>query len=211
MASWLESLLPGIINHKKERGRKMTVGIIIAAVVLLLIIYIYNMLVRAKVRTEEAWSDITVQLKRRYDLIPNLVSTVKGYAKHEREVFEKVTEVRAKGMGATTVGEAAEADNMFQKALKSLFAVAENYPQLRASENFQQLQTDVTDTEDKIQASRRFYNGAVRDLNTKIQTFPTNIFAGLMGFKVREFFDVDANQTAAVKEPVKVDFSDEKK
>jgi LemA protein len=189
----------------------MIVGIIIAAVVLLLIIFIYNMLVRAKVRTEEAWSDITVQLKRRYDLIPNLVSSVKGYAKHEREVFEKVTETRAQALGAKTVGEAAEADNMFQKALKSLFAVAENYPQLRASENFQQLQTDVTDTEDKIQASRRFYNGAVRDLNTKIQTFPTNIFAGIFSFKIREFSDVDANQTAAVKEPVKVDFEDSKK
>src|SRR3989344_4683687 len=175
------------------------IGIIVF--VMLALIYIYNSLVRAKVRTEEAWSDITVQLKRRYDLIPNLVSTVKGYAKHERGVFEKVTEVRAKGMGATTVGEAAEADNMFQKALKSLFAVAENYPQLRASENFQQLQTDVTDTEDKIQASRRFYNGAVRDLNTKIQTFPTNIFAGLMGFKVREFFEVGGAQAAAVAEP----------
>lgn len=187
----------------------MVVGIIIAAVVvLLLIVYIYNSLVRAKVRTDEAWSDITVQLKRRYDLIPNLVSAVKGYAKHESSVFEKVTEARARALGAKTVGEAAEADNQFQAALKSIFAVAEAYPQLRASENFQQLQSEVTDTEDKIQASRRFYNGAVRDLNTKIQTFPTNVFAGMMGFKIREFFDVDANQSAAVKEPVKVDFSD---
>lgn len=186
----------------------MVVGIIIAAVViLLLIIYIYNSLVRAKIRTDEAWSDITVQLKRRYDLIPNLVNTVKGYATHEREVFEKVTQARAQALGAKTVGEAAQADNQFQQALKSLFAVAEAYPQLRASENFQKLQDEVTDTEDKIQAARRFYNGAVRDLNTKIQTFPTNIFAGMMGFKIREFFDVDANQSAAVAEPVKVDFS----
>jgi LemA protein len=167
--------------------------------------------VRAKVRVDEAWSDITVQLKRRYDLIPNLVNSVKGYAKHEKEVFENVTKARAEALSASTVGQAAEADNQFQKALKSLFAVAEAYPQLRASENFQQLQAEVTDTEDKIQAARRFYNGSVRDLNIKIQTFPTNIFAGMMGFKIREFFDVSENQKAEVSEPVKVDFSDDKK
>ena len=184
---------------------------IIIAVVILLIIFIYNSLVRVKIRVDEAWSDITVQLKRRYDLIPNLVNAVKGYAKHEREVFQKVTETRAQALNAQTVGEAAKADNMFQQALKSLFAVAENYPQLRATENFQQLQTEVTDTEDKIQAARRFYNGAVRDLNIKIQTVPYIIFARLLGFKEREFFDVEANQTAEIAEPVKVDFSDAKK
>jgi LemA protein len=185
--------------------------IAIIAVVVLALIFIYNSLVRAKVRTEEAWSDITVQLKRRYDLIPNLVAAVKGYAKHERKVFEEVTKARTEALGAKTVGEAAQADNMFQAALKSLFAVAEAYPQLRATENFQQLQAEVTDTEDKIQAARRFYNGAVRDLNIKIQTFPTSLFAGLMGFKIREFFDVDENQRQEVKEPVKVDFSEEAK
>ena len=182
------------------------IGII--AVVVLALIYIYNSLIRAKVRTDEAWSDITVQLKRRYDLIPNLVASVKGYAKHERKVFEEVTKARTDALKAQTVGEAAQADNMFQAALKSLFAVAEAYPQLRATENFQQLQAEVTDTEDKIQAARRFYNGAVRDLNIKILTFPTSLFAGLMGFKVREFFDVDENQRQEVKEPVKVDFSE---
>ena len=195
---------------KAEEGVKMTTWIIIAVIValLLLIIYIYNSLVRAKVRVDEAWSDITVQLKRRYDLIPNLVETVKGYAKHERKVFTEVTKARTEALKAKTVGEAAQADNMFQAALKSLFAVAEAYPQLRATENFQQLQSDVTDTEDKIQAARRFYNGSVRDLNIKIQTFPNNIFAGILGFKIREFFDVEENQRAQVNEPVKVDFSE---
>lgn len=185
----------------------MIYGIAIVAVVLLAIVVIYNTLVRAKVRTDEAWSDITVQLKRRYDLIPNLVEAVKAYAKHETSVFEKVTEARTKAMGAQGPAEAAKADNMFQSALKSLFAVAEAYPQLRASENFQKLQDEITDTEDKIQASRRFYNGAARDLNIKIQTFPTNLFAGMIGFKIREFFEVAGEQSAAVAEPVKVDFS----
>jgi LemA protein len=184
-------------------------GIIILAVVLILlaaIVFIYNSLVRAKVRTDEAWSDITVQLKRRYDLIPNLVNTVQGYATHEKTVFEDVTKARTAAMGAQTVGEAAQADNQFQQALKSLFAVSENYPDLKANQGFQQLQAELVDTEDKIQAARRFYNGAARDLNIKIQSFPTNIFAGVLGFKIREFFDVDANQSAAVAEPVKVDF-----
>ena len=184
------------------------VWIIVGAVVLLLLIIIgtYNALVRAKVRTDESWSDITVQLKRRADLIPNLVNAVKGYAKHEKEVFEKVTEARANTLKAQTVGETAQAENQFQSALKSLFAVAEAYPALRASENFQQLQEELTDTEDKIQASRRFYNGAVRDLNTKIQTFPTSVFAGMLGFKQREFFEVDGADAESIKEPVKVEF-----
>jgi LemA protein len=187
----------------------MTIVIIIVVAVLALITAaIYNGLVRAKVRTDEAWSDITVQLKRRYDLIPNLVETVKGYAKHEKTVFEDVTEARAKALGAQGVAETAQADNQFQSALKSLFAVAEAYPDLKASQNFQELQAEVTDTEDKIQAARRFYNGAVRDLNTKIQVFPTNVFASMLGFKPREFYDVDEAETAAVNQAVKVDFSD---
>lgn len=181
--------------------------IIIIVVLGLIIAWIYNRLVRAKVRTDEAWSDIEVQLKRRYDLIPNLVETVKGYAAHEKTVFEDVTAARANALNAQTVKEAATADNQFQTALKSLFAVAEAYPQLKASENFQQLQAEVTDTEDKIQAARRFYNGAARDLNIRIQTFPTNLFASMMGFKPRDFFDVPDSQAAAVNEPVKVDFS----
>jgi LemA protein len=187
----------------------MAIGIIVAIVIVLLgiIVLIYNSLIRAKVRTDEAWSDITVQLKRRYDLIPNLVNAVKGYATHEKEVFEKVTEARTKAMSAQTVEDVSKTENQFQTALKSLFAVAEAYPQLRASENFQQLQAEVTDTEDKIQASRRFYNGAVRDLNTKIQTVPTNFFAGLMHLQPRPFFEVDGEQASAIAEPVKVDFS----
>src|SRR3954467_9911523 len=183
--------------------------LIVLGLIVLFVIYIYNSLVRAKVRTDEAWSDITVQLKRRYDLIPNLVNTVQGYATHEKTVFQDVTEARANALSATTVGEAAKADNMFQSALKSLFAVAEAYPDLKASQNFQQLQGDLVDTEDKIQAARRFYNGAVRDLNTKIQTIPYNIFAGILGFKPREFFEVPDDEAAAVNEPVDVDFSND--
>ena len=187
-----------------------TVIVIIVLVVLgLFVVWIYNSLVRAKVRVDEAWSDISVQLKRRYDLIPNLVNTVKGYASHEKTVFENVTEARANALSAQTVPEAAKADNQFQAALKSLFAVAEAYPQLRASENFQQLSSEITDTEDKIQAARRFYNGAARDLNTKIQVFPTNIFAGMLGFKQRDFFEVDAGEQAAVNQAPDVDFNDD--
>lgn len=187
-------------------------SIVIVALIILAIIFIgigliYNGLVRAKVRTDEAWSDIVVQMKRRFDLIPNLVSTVKGYAKHEKTVFNDVTAARTQALNAKTVGEAAVAENQLQAAMKSLFAVAESYPDLKASQNFQQLQDELTDTEDKIQAARRFYNGAVRDLNIKIRVFPTNIFARQLGFTPKEFFDVEANQQAAVSEPVEVDFS----
>ncbi|MDR0957148.1 MAG: LemA family protein [Candidatus Nomurabacteria bacterium] len=182
--------------------------IVIGVVVLLLIILIasYNGLVKLKVRVDEAWSDITVQLKRRADLIPNLVESVKGYAKHESSVFESVTQARAAIMDAAKQGPvaAAKAEGQFENALKSLFAVAENYPQLRATENFQQLQAEITDTEDKVQASRRFYNGGVRELNTKVQTFPSNIFAAMFGFKQREFFEVE--DRAAVEEVPKVQF-----
>jgi LemA protein len=189
----------------------MVIALIIVGVVLLAIVLIYNSLVRSKVRVDEAWSDITVQMKRRFDLIPNLVESVKAYAKHESDVFEKVTEARANSLGAQSVGEVSKAEGDFQKALKSLFAVAEAYPQLRASENFQKLQDEVTDTEDKIQAARRFYNSSVRDYNTKTQTFPTNIFAGLMSFRQRDFFEIPGEEATAVAEPVKVDFSDDKK
>lgn len=164
----------------------------------------YNGLVTLKIRVDEAWSDITVQLKRRADLIPNLVNTVKGYAKHESGVFEEVTKARAAVMDAKGVKEAAEADNMLEGALKSLFAVAEAYPDLKASQNFSQLQDELVDTEDKIQAARRFYNGGVRDLNTKIKLFPNNIFAGMLGFTEREFFEVE--DRASVEKPVDVQF-----
>ena len=166
----------------------------------------YNGLVKLNVRVQEAWSDITVQLKRRADLIPNLVEAVKGYAAHEKGVFEAVTEARAAVMAATSKGpaETAKAENQFEGALKSLFAVAEAYPQLRANENFLQLQNELVDTEDKIQASRRFYNGGVRDLNTQIQVFPTTLIAGMLGFKEREFFEVE--DMASVEKPVEVKF-----
>lgn len=170
------------------------------------IIFIYNNLVRAKVRTDEAWSDITVQLKRRSDLIPNIIDTVKGYAKHEREVFQKVTEARSGVMNAQGVKETAEAENMFQQTLKSLFAVAENYPDLKANENFKHLQEELVDTEDKIQAARRFYNGSTRDLNTKIKLFPTNLIAGMLGFELRDFFQVEESEAAKIAKAPEVKF-----
>jgi LemA protein len=180
----------------------IVIGII---VVLALFLWItYNGLVKLKIRVDEAWSDITIQLKRRLDLIPNLVNSVKGYAAHESGVFEKVTEARANALNAKGVKETAEAENQFEGALKSLFAVAEAYPDLKANQNFLQLQQELVDTEDKIQASRRFYNGGVRDLNTKIQVFPNNIFAGMLGFKQREFFEV--KDMASVEKPVDVQF-----
>lgn len=166
----------------------------------------YNGLVKLKIRVDEAWSDITVQLKRRVDLIPNLVSTVKGYAAHETGVFEKVTEARSAIQNANGVKEAAAGENMLEGALKSLFAVAEAYPDLKANQNFAQLQQELVDTEDKIQAARRFYNGGVRDLNTKIQMFPNNIFAGMLGFKEREFFELNDAEQATVEQPVNVQF-----
>ena len=180
--------------------------IILAVVAVLLIVgvVLYNGLVQTRVRVDEAWSDITVQLKRRLDLIPNLVNTVKGYATHEKEVFEKVTEARANALNAQGVQQTADAENQFEGALKSLFAVAESYPQLQASQNFKDLQAELTDTEDKIMASRRFYNGAARDLNIKIDSFPGNVVAGIFGFKKREFFEVA--DTASVEKPVDVKF-----
>lgn len=182
--------------------------IVLAAVVILAIYVIatYNGLVKLNVRVEEAWSDITVQLKRRFDLIPNLISTVKGYAKHESSVFEKVTEARSNAINAQGPAETAQAENMLTGALKSLFAVAEAYPDLKATENFQQLQAELVDTEDKIQASRRFYNGSARDLNIKIKTFPDNIFAGMLGFKTREFFDVDDSEAETVQKAPEAKF-----
>lgn len=182
---------------------------IILGLVALLAIYLiatYNGLVKLNIRVDEAWSDITVQLKRRYDLIPNLVNTVQGYAKHESGVFEKVTEARANALNAQGPAEAAKAENALSQTLKSLFAVAEAYPDLKASQNFQDLQTELVDTEDKIQASRRFYNGSARDLNIKIKVFPNTIFAGMLGFKEREFFDVDESQEAAIQNPTEVKF-----
>jgi LemA protein len=164
----------------------------------------YNSLVTLKVRVDEAWSDITIQLKRRADLIPNIIEAVKGYAAHEKGVFESVTKARTETLSATGPGEASVAENHMQQALKGVFAVAEAYPQLQASQNFLQLQGELVDTEDKIQAARRFYNGGVRELNTKIQTFPNTLFVRGLGFTEREFFEVA--DSAAIAEPPRVQF-----
>ena len=180
--------------------------IIILVVVILFILWVmgtFNGLVTLKNRAKEAWSDIDVQLKRRYDLIPNLVETVKGYATHERELFEKVTQARANAMGASGVQAKADAENMLSSTLKSLFAVSESYPDLKASTNFLELQRELTDTEDKIQAARRFYNTNVRDLNIKIESFPANMIASSFGFRQMELFQT-ANETE--REPVAVKF-----
>ena len=186
----------------------MTPGIfILLAVIIILAVWLwatYNGLIRAKLRTDEAWSDINVQLKRRYDLIPNLIETVKGYAAHEKDIFETVSKARAASISATAPVDKAAAEDMLSGALNKLFAVAEAYPDLKANQNFSQLQTELVDTEDKIQAARRFYNGNVRDFNIKLQVFPTNIIGNSLGFKPRDFFDV-ANQ-AQIEEPVKVSF-----
>ena len=181
------------------------IGIIILVLIALAVIWViavYNGLITLKNRVDEAWSDIDVQLKRRYDLIPNLVNTVKGYATHERELFEKVTEARTAAMGAQTPHDKEQAENMLSGTLKSLFAVAENYPDLKANQNFLELQRELTDTEDKIQASRRFYNVNERDFNIKIEVFPNNIIAGMLKFTKREFFEAEEGE----KEPVKVQF-----
>jgi len=179
------------------------VVIVIVIVVVLWLILTFNSLVRRRYRVKEAWSDIDVQLKRRHDLIPNLVETVKGYMAHERGVFEKVTEARAKAMGAQNKDEKARSENALSNTLKTLFAVAENYPQLKANANFLDLERELADTENKIQAARRFYNGNLMDYNTKIATFPTNLIAGTFGFKKEEFFGVGSETE---KEAVKVKF-----
>ncbi len=185
----------------------LIIGLILLVIVIAGVV-MYNGLVRLNVRTDEAWSDITVQLKRRLDLIPNLVNTVKGYAKHEAEVLEKVANERASVVsgGGGSVKEAAQAENVLSGALKSVFAVAESNPDLKANQNFLQLQGELVDTEDKIQAARRFYNGSARDLNIKIKTFPTSIFAGMLGFHPREFFEVDGAEAAAAAQPTEVKF-----
>lgn len=177
----------------------------IAVVVVLLVIGLYNGIVTARMRVKEAWADIDVQLKRRYDLIPNLVNTVKGSANFETSTLEKVIEARAKAMQASTPSQVGEADVAMRGALSGFFALAESYPDLKSNQNFISLQSELSDTENKIQAARRFYNGVVMDYNTKIQTFPTNIFAKMFSFVASEFFELDANEQAA-KNPVEVKF-----
>ena len=182
----------------------MVIVIIVLVILSVGLVVVYNGLIRSRVRVDEAWSDINVQLKRRYDLIPNLVNTVKGYATHEASVFEQVTAARTAAMNAGGIAQKAQAENQLEGALKSLFAVSEAYPDLKANQGFQQLQGELVDTEDKIQASRRFYNGNVRDYNIKLQVFPTSLFASMLGFTHRVFFEVD-NQ-AEVDKPVDVKF-----
>jgi len=186
----------------------MLAAIIVIVVIVLLIVFLislYNGMVRARNKVDEAWSGIDVQLKRRHDLIPNLVETVKGYAAHERETFQAVTDARTKAMSASGPAQAGAAEGLLSQALGRLFAVAEAYPQLRATENFQQLQAELTNTEDQISASRRIYNGNVQSYNTKIQTFPNSVIAGFGGFTKRDFFEIE---TPADREPVRVSFSD---
>src|SRR5579871_4066888 len=179
----------------------IVIGILVVGAIFILA-GMYNSLVQLRVRCDSAWSDIDVQLKRRHDLIPNLVETVKGYAAHEKGTFEDIAKFRSQAMQATTPADKAAAENQLTGALKTLFAVAENYPQLKASEEFTQLQGSLSQTEDSIQNSRRYYNAVVRDLNTKIQSFPTNIIAGMFGFTQRQFFET----TDADREPVQVKF-----
>ena len=185
----------------------MTILYIIIAVIILWAIFAYNSFVRLRTRTKEAWADIDVQLKRRYDLIPNLINTVKGYASHEKEVFQKVTEARTAAMSAEQAGDpkaSGQAENMLTGALKTLFAVSEAYPDLKANENFMELQRELSDTENKIQAARRFYNSNVRDINIRVDTFPSNLIAKIFNFIKMEFFELE--EGAEAKEPVKVNF-----
>ena len=192
----------------------MSTGGIIAIVIVVVIVLlvaafagIYNGLVKLNERVNEAWSDITVQMKYRADLIPNVVETVKGYAKHEKETFKTVTEARTATMGAKTVKETAEAETAMQGALSKIFAIAEAYPELKANENFQTLQVQLQDTEDKIQAARRFYNAGAKDLNTRIKTFPVNIINNLVGhFKTREYFEVEEAEKAKIEKAPDVKF-----
>jgi len=181
-----------------------TIILIILSVIVLFIVGIYNRLVTLRTRAKEAWADIDVQLKRRYNLIPNLVNAVKGYATHEKGTFEKVTEARTMAMGAGTIAEHGKAENMLTGALKSLFAVSENYPDLKANENFLELQRELSDTENKIQAARRFYNTNVRDLNIKVETFPSNFIANMFKFSKEDFFELE--EGAEAKEVVEVKF-----
>ncbi len=192
-----------------DTGLVTTLIVVGVVVVLLVVIGIYlwvtyNSLVTLKVRVDEAWSDISVQLKRRADLIPTIVDTVKGYATHEKSVFDDVTKARAETLSAPDATTASAAEGHMQKALKSVFAVAEGYPQLQSSQNFLQLQSELVDTEDKIQAARRFYNGGVRELNTKIRVFPNSTFAKSKGFTEASFFETA--EPAAIAEPPRVQF-----
>lgn len=177
----------------------MVTGLIaVLAILAVLAIGVYNKLIKLRNRADEAWADILTLLKQRYDMIPNLVNIVKGYAKHEKEVFEKVAEFRSTASGVKSPKDAEKADNMFTSTLKTLFAVAENYPELKANQNFLNLQNTLKDLEDTIQKSRRYYNAVVRDYNNDLMVFPNNLLAGILGFKKRDFYEVDENETKNV-------------
>ncbi len=176
----------------------------VVAIVIIAMITMYNRLVRLRATADSSWSDIDVQLKKRYNLVPSLVETVKGYAAHEKTVFQNVTEARSKAMQATSPGEQAEAENMLRGALKSLFAVAEAYPDLKASTNFMQLQQQLSELENSIEAARRYYNAVARDLNTMIQSFPSNMIASMFGFSLREYFQIESEEE---RKPIRPDFS----
>jgi LemA protein len=182
----------------------MTIILIVLAIIVLWFIVSYNGFVTVRNRVQEAWADIEVQLKRRYDLIPNLVNTVKGYATHENTAFEKISAARSAAMGARTAGEHSKTEAVLGQAITGLFGIAEAYPELKANTNFLELQRELSDTENKIQAARRFYNGNVRDYNTSLQVFPGNMIANLFGFKKSEFFDIDDNGVES--QPVEVKF-----
>lgn len=173
----------------------IVLGVIVA--IALFFVAIYNGLISLRNRSEQAWSDVDVQLKRRYDLIPNLVETVKGYASHEKDTFEKVVQARNSAMGASGPEEQAQSENFLQSALKSLFALSESYPDLKANQNFLDLQNDLSEIEDKIQMARRYYNAVVRDLNTKIETVPSNVVANMFGFSKKEYFELDSPEESA--------------
>lgn len=181
----------------------MNIAFVVLAAILVGIALTYNSFIRMRNRVKEAFADIEVQLKRRYDLVPNLVETVKGYAKHEKEVFDKVSQARSMAMGAKSMSQKAEAENHFSETLKSLFAVSEAYPELKANQNFLELQRELVDTEDKIQSARRFYNSVVRDFNTSVESFPANLLAKLFGFRSSELFETETDEE---KEPVSVKF-----
>jgi LemA protein len=190
----------------KERNEMLIGLLVIVGLLVLFVVGLYNGLITLRNRCDNGWAQIDVQLRRRYDLIPNLVETVKGYAKHEREVFEKVTQARTQAINAGTVKDQGQAENMLSGALKSLFAVAENYPELKANQNFLMLQEELAGTESKVAYARQFYNDSVMKYNTRLQVFPSNVLAGMFGFKGRDYFEIGAGEAAA-KEPVKVSFS----
>jgi LemA protein len=183
-----------------------TIIIIVLVALVLLFVMLYNSLVKTRNQAKEAWSGIDVQLKRRYDLIPNLLNTVKGYAEYEKDVFESVTKARVSAMSATGVADKSQAESGLTGALKSLFAVAENYPELKADKSFLNLQQELSDTEDKIMAARRFYNSTVKKLNTALESVPTNVVGKMFGFEKREFFELEGAEKEAAKNPVEVKF-----